>query len=334
MGGETIQRFYSSGKLLITGEYLVLHGALALAFPTRAGQHLYVHSGQPDDLLVWKTSVLSHPWFICSIDPRTWEIIHTDNSDIAIRLVRILQAASALKGHSDWLSGVHVVSEIGFEIEWGLGSSSSLISNIAWWAGLDPYVLFSRVSRGSGYDIAAARSEGPILYRLGDLGHKDPAQPGVAQPGSAQPAPEITRANFSPAFAGNLAFVYLGRKQDSASSVKNFLDHALVREQDIDRISGISRQVAEAKTLDEYEQLLTGHERILSVLLDRPPVKEVLFRDYPGMVKSLGAWGGDFVHVSLRTGPPAARKYFMDKGLSVFIPFNEMVKNPSHAGRT
>jgi mevalonate kinase len=317
MNGETIQRFYSSGKLLITGEYLVLHGALALAFPTRAGQHLYIHSGQPDDLLHWETSVLSQPWFSCIINPQTWEIIHTDNTNTALHLVRILQAASQLKGHSNWLSGVLAVSEIGFEI--------------AWWARLDPFLLFRMVSQGSGYDIAAARSEGPILFSTGGYSHKDPSQPNPvqpnpAQPGPAQPAPEITRINFSPAFAGDLAFVYLGRKQDSASSVKNFLDHALVREEEIDRVSGISRKVSEAGTLDEYEQLLTGHERILSVLLDRPPVKEVLFRDYPGMVKSLGAWGGDFVHVSVRTDTEAARKYFRDKGLDVFVPFIEMVK--------
>ena len=34
--------FYSNGKLLITGEYLVLDGAKALALPTKFGQNLVV----------------------------------------------------------------------------------------------------------------------------------------------------------------------------------------------------------------------------------------------------------------------------------------------------
>ena len=36
--------FYSNGKLLITGEYLVLNGAKALALPTKFGQSLQVSS--------------------------------------------------------------------------------------------------------------------------------------------------------------------------------------------------------------------------------------------------------------------------------------------------
>ena len=36
------QTFYSNGKLLITGEYVVLDGAKALALPTKFGQSLLV----------------------------------------------------------------------------------------------------------------------------------------------------------------------------------------------------------------------------------------------------------------------------------------------------
>ncbi len=36
------QTFYSNGKLLLTGEYLVLDGAKALALPTKMGQNLQV----------------------------------------------------------------------------------------------------------------------------------------------------------------------------------------------------------------------------------------------------------------------------------------------------
>ena len=36
------QSYYSNGKLLITGEYAVLDGALSLALPTKFGQELNV----------------------------------------------------------------------------------------------------------------------------------------------------------------------------------------------------------------------------------------------------------------------------------------------------
>ena len=36
--------YYSNGKLLITGEYLVLDGAEALALPTKFGQNLIIEN--------------------------------------------------------------------------------------------------------------------------------------------------------------------------------------------------------------------------------------------------------------------------------------------------
>ena len=48
------KEFYSNGKLLITGEYLVLDGAKALALPTKFGQNLIVE--EKDNLEIhWKS---------------------------------------------------------------------------------------------------------------------------------------------------------------------------------------------------------------------------------------------------------------------------------------
>ena len=50
------QYFYGHGKLLLTGEYFVLDGAMALALPTTVGQSMkvrYRHSYQPT--LNWKS---------------------------------------------------------------------------------------------------------------------------------------------------------------------------------------------------------------------------------------------------------------------------------------
>ena len=59
-----------------------------------------------------------------------------------------------------------VTSELTFDKDWGLGSSSTLISNLSQLARIDPYELNNRVFNGSGYDIACAKSESPLLYRL------------------------------------------------------------------------------------------------------------------------------------------------------------------------
>ena len=39
------QNYYSNGKLLLTGEYVVLDGAKALAVPTKFGQLLNIKQG-------------------------------------------------------------------------------------------------------------------------------------------------------------------------------------------------------------------------------------------------------------------------------------------------
>ena len=48
------QKFYSNGKLLITGEYLVLDGAKAFALPTKFGQNLIVEKGTNQEIQ-WKS---------------------------------------------------------------------------------------------------------------------------------------------------------------------------------------------------------------------------------------------------------------------------------------
>ena len=51
-----MQSYFSNGKLLITGEYVVLDGALSLAIPTKHGQRMEVEfrdSEEADNTLTW-----------------------------------------------------------------------------------------------------------------------------------------------------------------------------------------------------------------------------------------------------------------------------------------
>ena len=45
---------YSNGKVLLTGEYVILDGALSLAAPTKFGQHLKLQENL-SNLINWKS---------------------------------------------------------------------------------------------------------------------------------------------------------------------------------------------------------------------------------------------------------------------------------------
>jgi hypothetical protein len=78
------------------------------------------------------------------------------------------------------------------------------------------------------------------------------------------------------------------------------------------------------KTLkaSEFQTLMVAHESLISKLIGIPPVQQTTFSDYEGVVKSLGAWGGDFV---LACGPKTSKAYFSDKGYATCIPYSELV---------
>jgi hypothetical protein len=64
------------------------------------------------------------------------------------------------------------------------------------------------------------------------------------------------------------------------------------------------------------------HEIILSDILELETVKERLFSDFKGTIKSLGAWGGDFVMVLSKENPT---HYFHLKGYETILTYDEMI---------
>lgn len=302
--------FYSNGKLLITGEYLVLHGALALAVPTIPGQELQVETKDGPAELHWKSYYEDECWFEAVFAlPRLEAISSSDNKTTEYLRQLLLNAHELMPGIFQKSQSIHVDTRLGFRPEWGLGSSSSLISNIAEWFDADPYKLLHNTQKGSGYDIACARADGPIQYR--------------PEPGK----PFIRNVDFKPSFKDKLAFVYSGRKQDSSASVSKFLDSTGFRESDNIRISEISRDITKAKTLHKFSLLLDEHEEIMSGILQQPKIKEERFPDFPGSIKSLGAWGGDFLLASSEIGIDEIKSYFSNEGLDVVFGFDELILN-------
>ena len=111
--------------------------------------------------------------------------------------------------------------------------------------------------------------------------------------------------------------------QTSAGEVDAFTKIEGDRTRLIRGLEVLTRAVVSCTGLAEFEELMRAHERLLADFMGRPTVHEERFEDYPGTVKSLGAWGGDFV---LATGTPEDRAYFIERGYPTVLGYHEMVR--------
>ena len=300
-----MQSFYSRGKLLLTGEYVVLDGALALAIPSKLGQYLTV---QPiiGSKLIWNSiNKDGKIWFEDSFSLNKGKIKGDKKNEISKRLAIILSAAKNLnEGFLKSNIGFKVTTKLEFSRSWGLGTSSTLINNIALWANFDAYKLLEMTFGGSGYDIACAQNNSALTYQLkGD-------------------DKQINLVNFNPEFKRQLFFIHLNKKQDSRKGISTYNLQKKEITNSISEISKITSKVLTCDNLKDFETLINEHEAIISDIIKIKPVKETLFKDYNGAIKSLGAWGGDFI---LATGSLEEMKYFRNKGYKTILSFNDIL---------
>lgn len=308
------QQFYGHGKLLLSGEYFVLEGALALALPTTVGQGLKVKSrASYNPTLKWKA--LDHtgkPWFEAEYEFWHFGELSSTDSKVSGDLQKILLQVRRQNPHflRDEME-VSVETNLEFPWDWGLGSSSSLLYNIAQWAYVGPFELAAKAFGGSGYDIACAQSMGPIHYEL------------------KEGLPKWRPVDFSPSFSDQLFLVHLGKKRDTREAVKSFRELTPeARRAPVEAITNLTQELTVAANLAHFERALREHEAVVGGALGLPTVKQELFADFWGEVKSLGAWGGDFVLVTSNRPHQDTRQYFIDKGLSTVIAFGELVCAP------
>ncbi len=312
---EKDQYYFGHGKLLLTGEYFVLDGALALALPTKVGQSLsvkYTPSFSPT--LSWKSyDVNGNIWFDSEFEFWHFKCLDENPSEEALFLQKILQQVR--KQNSHFLRDnvdVKVETRLGFPLTWGLGSSSSLIYNIAQWAYISPFELLFKTHGGSGYDIACAQSDGPIAYKKGSSG------------------PSFSPIYFNPDFKKNLYFVYLGVKQNSREAVKEYTKKRPIDPAMITKITELTQEFLNAQTIKQFQTLMVQHEEIISTTLDLPMIKEQ-FADFSGAIKSLGAWGGDFVLAATENDFDYVRSYFGAKGLDTVYRYSDLISEPFEA---
>ncbi len=311
------QHFFGRGKLLLSGEYFVLDGALALALPVKVGQSLsvkYQHSYSPT--LNWKSfDVNGQCWLEANFEFWHFDCLDQNPSESVKILQRVLRQARKQNPHflRDEVD-VKVETKLGFPLEWGLGSSSTLVYNISQWAYVSPFELLFKAYGGSGYDIACAQSNGPILYQVKDQG------------------PNWAMTSFDPPFKQNLYFIYLGRKQDSKEGINLYRSKAPFSAELVSNLSRITEDMVNANSLEEFNFLIKAHEDLVAKNLGLTRSKDIFFSDYWGEVKSLGAWGGDFVLVTSNRPHEETKQYFASKGFHVVLPYQELILGKEDIG--
>ena len=298
-------RIESFGKLLISGEYLILKGAKGLSIPVNFSQALNVcenTSGYFD----WKSYDREKKiWFSCKF--KISDFYNKQNYNNNLLLYEIIKNLNELNpGIISNKKGISFKTCMNFNHNWGLGSSSTLIYNMSKWADVEPFSVYWKVTNGSGYDLASCEYDKPIIYQL-----------------IKSETPKIESVNFYPEFHKNLFFIYLDKKQSSKSEIEYF-DKINISSKYIFKVNRITEKMIKCNNVTDFQNLLNQHEKILSEVLNKKSIKEELFNDYDGEIKSLGAWGGDFI---LAVGNENSKDYFKEKGYKIIFSFDEMLKN-------
>lgn len=306
---EPIYQTHAQGKLLLTAEYAVLDGALALALPVRYGQTL---TAMRSDVLGlhWTAQEADAPaWFTAQFSLPDLALLNSTDIGSGETLHAIFQAIRAQR--PDFLTieqRLCVHTRTDFPRSWGLGTSSTLIAALSRWAEIDPYAVLEVTLGGSGYDLACAYAKGPLVYKRR-----------VGQ------APLVKQIDFHPTFTSQLHFVFLGQKQNSREGIRLYRQADIDKQYLVQALSELTHQILAAPTLTAFQQALMLHERTLSEALQLPTVQTRLFADFSGVVKSLGAWGGDFVLAASEQSATIVHQYFAQKGYKTVLAWDDMV---------
>jgi len=295
---------YSPGKLMLTSEYFAVDGALVLAVPTKPGQEFFFeekHDGK--SIIFWEAYHQNKLWLKAVIDYKNWQILETNitsSAEFILKVLKNVQSLSEIQFKNTYT--YHLKTNLQFPPDYGLGSSSTLMNNLAEWANIDPFHLNSISLGGSGYDIAVAKAKSALLF---------------------QNKPEIRfeKINFSPKFKDELIFIHLNQKQDSREGI-NLYKSKIKSQNLVNEFSDLTRNILLCNELENFSDLMLLHEQKISDFIEIPTVKSKFFPDCPTFVKSLGAWGGDFVMSAKFEG---FEDYFWGKGFSTVFDWCDLI---------
>ncbi|WP_312767421.1 GYDIA family GHMP kinase [Epilithonimonas sp.] len=299
-----MSRIFSPGKLMLTSEYVAVDGALVLAVPTKLGQELfYTENEDQKSFIFWEAYHQNQLWLKAVIDYKNWEITETNNqkaSEFILKTLKNVQNLSDTKLKSD--TSYHFKTNLQFPSDFGLGSSSTLMSNLGEWAEINPFTLNEESLGGSGYDVAVAKEKSAVLY-------------------SRFPERTYHKIDFNPSFKNELIFIHLNQKQDTREGISHYKSKPTSTEL-INQYSELTKKIVKSQNLEEFSELMTIHEQKLSDFLEIPAVKEKYFQNCPSFVKSLGAWGGDFV-VTSKFGD--YESYFRKQGFTKMFSWSDLI---------
>lgn len=300
-----MQEFFANGKLLLTGEYVVLDGALAISLPTKLGQSLQVKEELSEITSIhWKALLNDGSiWFEAIID-EDLNIISSSDKILGENILHILRAVQSLNHGIFNNKKLWFTTKLDFPTHWGLGSSSTLITLLANYSNLDAFKLLEITFGGSGYDISCALFPKTQTYQLTTKGRK------------------VNLMKLDKNITQHCYFIHLKQKQNSREGINRYRqfdkDKHLIKS-----ISDLSLQIKNCKDLAEFEDILYVHEYLLSEFLSLDRIQDSLFPDYKkGIIKSLGAWGGDFVLV---TNEDSDLSYFEKKGYTTIFPYHDLI---------
>lgn len=295
-----MNKYYAHGKLMLTGEYVVLDGANTLAVPTKFGQKLEVQTLENNrHQIEWKSYNNNDELWLNTYFPKD------DKNEFEERLFIILKEIEKLNAEVFYNKNFSFKTYLEFPNNWGLGSSSTLISLLSQWSGVDAYQLLEKTFGGSGYDIACATANTPIVYNIND---------------KTQSKSVVLNSNWTK----NTFFVFLEQKQNSREAIVYYktLNQS---EKQIEQFNALTDALINCSNTLDAIQIVAEHESVMSNLLKIESVNSRLFSDFAGKCKSLGAWGGDFIMAISNEGTQYVENYFKNKGYKTIFNFDKMI---------
>jgi hypothetical protein len=185
-----------------------------------------------------------------------------------------------------------------------MGSSSTLLSLLCDAAGVDAFPVLKNTFGGSGYDLACAFAQQPIVYSL------------------TNNQPLTKTVTLSKNITDHILFVYSGNKMVSSGEVKKF-SSLKIEDAVIESFSELTRAAIVANDYQTFADVMQAHERKMGEILEQS-ILQTRFADFDGQLKSMGAWGGDFF-MAITKDVEKGKKYFETKGFSPVYPYGEVV---------
>ena len=131
---------------------------------------------------------------------------------------------------------------------------------------------------------------------------------------------------FHPPFVDRLYFVYQEKKQHSSDEVRRFNQQwgQADLKAEMQTVSELGMALPTITYYEDFCTLLQLHESILARCLDREPVQQQ-YPDFNGVLKSLGAWGGDFLLAVTEMPDEDVRAYFQGKGMNTVFKYQDLI---------